>query len=159
MKRLMMLTLVCLAAFSLVSAARASDNKCKDVTGHDVVTQIPAPNDPLGRALGQSIGDLKAAISTVLTSFNSEPDGSSIATSLDVWVLSPQDTLIFNGNVALGPVSSAGTASGSATLTVTGGTGEFAGASGVVNLTVTGFNLAGSAYFDETYRGKICLAN
>jgi hypothetical protein len=149
-----MLGVACLAAFSLLSVARADDDKCKDVNGHDVVTVIPAPND-LGRVLGQSIGDLKASISTVLT---------SDTTSLDVWVLGPQDILIFNGNVNLAPVPGApeGTVSGSATLTVTGGTGEFAGASGALYLTITGFNVfgpnagPGSTYFDETYKGNIC---
>ena len=157
MRQLTMLGVACLAAFSLLSVARADDDKCKDVNGHDVVTVIPAPND-LGRVLGQSIGDLKASISTVLT---------SDTTSLDVWVLGPQDILIFNGKPTVTPIPGApvGTVSVSGTLTVTGGTGKFAGASGVLQLTGTGFNLfrpkagPGSTYFEENYKGKICRAN
>ena len=51
MRRLIVLGVVCLAAFSLVSAARANDGRCKDVNGHFVLTVIPAPNDPIGRVL------------------------------------------------------------------------------------------------------------
>jgi hypothetical protein len=127
-----------LAAFSPVSVARADDDKCKQMSGHDVVTVVPAPNDPLGRVLGSATGDLKAAISTFLTSLS--PDGSQ-ATSVDVWALGAQDILIFNGKVTVTPIPGkpVGTVSISGTLTVAGGTGEFTGASGVLHLTGTGF--------------------
>jgi hypothetical protein len=156
MRQLMRLGVVCLAAFSLVSAARAEDDgRCKDVNGHDFATLIPAPNDPLGRVLGSSTGDLKAAISVFQT---------SPTTAVGVWVLGPQDILIFNGAFSVTPIPGApvGTVSLSATLTVAGGTGEFAGASGVLHTTGTGFNFfgpkagPGSTYFEETYKGNIC---
>jgi len=161
MKQLTILGVVCLAAFSLAQVARADDDRCKEVNGHDVVTVIPAPNDPLGRVLGSSTGDLKAAISTFLTSLT--PDGSQ-ATSVDVWVLGPQDILIFNGNVTVTPIAGkpVGTVSVSGTLTVAAGTGEFSGASGVLHLNGTGFNLfgpkagPGSTFFQENYTGNIC---
>ena len=167
MRQFTRLGVVYLAAFVLVSAARADDDRCKDVNGHDVATAIPAPNDPLGRTLGSSTGDLKAAISAVLTSLTPQADGSIQATSMDVWVLGPQDILIFNGKPTVTPIPGApvGTVSVSGTLTVAGGTGKFAGASGVLQLTGTGFNLfgakagPGSTYFEENYKGKICRAN
>jgi hypothetical protein len=63
MRQLITLGVVCLTAFSLVSAARAEDNeRCKEVSGHDILTVITAPNDPMSRLLGSSIGSLKAAI-------------------------------------------------------------------------------------------------
>ena len=135
MRQFTRLGVVCFAAFSLVSAARADDDRCKDVNGHDVVTSIPAPNDPLGRSLGSSTGDLKAAISAVLTSLTPQPDGSIQATGMDVWVLGPQDILIFNGKPTVTPIPGApvGTVSVSGTLTVAGGTGKFAGASGITS--------------------------
>ena len=156
MRQLIMLGVVRLAAFSLVSAARAEDDdRCKDVNGHDVLTVIPAPNDPMGRALGSSIGNLKAAISVYQT---------SPTTAVGVWVLGPQDILIFNGTFSVSPIPGApvGTVSLSATLTVAGGTGEFAGASGVLQTSGTGFNFfgpkagPGSTYFEEKYKGNIC---
>jgi hypothetical protein len=156
MRQLIMLGVVCLAAFSLVSAARAEDNeRCKNVNGHFVLTVIPAPNDPMGRVLGSSTGDLKAAISV----FNTSP-----TTAVGVWVLGPQDILIFNGSFSATPIPGApvGTISISATLTVAGGTGKFAGASGVVQSAGTGFNVfgpsagPGSTYLEEKYKGNIC---
>ena len=166
MRQLTMLGVVCLAAFSFLPAARADDDKCKDVNGHAAETVIPAPNDPLGRAQGSSTGDLRAAISSVLTSLTPQANGSVQATSLDVWVLGPQDILIFTCKTTLTPISGApvGTFSDSTTYTVAGGTGKFAGASGVVQLTGTGFNVSGpnagpgSTYFDLTYKGNICRA-
>jgi hypothetical protein len=156
MRQLIMLGVVCLAAFSWVSAARAEDDdRCKDVHGYDVLTVIPAPNDPMGRSLGSSIGNLKAAISVYQT---------SPTTGVGVWVLGPQDILIFNGTFSVSPIPGApvGTVSLSATLTVAGGTGEFAGASGVLQTRGTGFNVfgpkagPGSTYFEEKYKGNIC---
>jgi hypothetical protein len=154
MRRLIMLGVVCLAAL-LVSAARANDDRCKDVNGQFVLTLIPAPNDPMGRVLGSSTGDLKAAISV---------SNTSETTALGVWVLGPQDILIFNGSFSATPIPGApvGTISISATLTVAGGTGKFAGAIGVVQSTGTGFNFfgpnagPGSTYVEEKYKGNIC---
>ena len=164
MRQLTMLGVVCFAAFSLVSVARANDDKCKDVDGHAVWTVIPAPNDPLGRILGPSTGDLQAAVSTFLTSLVPQPDGSLQGTSVDVWVLDLQNILIFNGKTTLTPIPGApvGTVSESTTLTVAGGTGKFAGATGVLHVTGTGFNVfgpkagPGSGYFDVNYKGNIC---
>jgi hypothetical protein len=156
MKRLRMLVVVCLAAFSLVPAARAEDNeRCKDVNGHYVLTVIPAPNDPMGRLLGSSTGSLKAAISIYQT---------GPTTAVGVWVLGPQDILIFNGTFSVTPIPEepVGTVKLSASLIVLGGTGEFAGATGVVQTAGTGFNVfgpkagPGSTYFVERYKGNIC---
>ena len=155
MGKLIMLGVMCLAAFSSVSAAWAEDDRCKDVNGQFVLTAIPAPNDPLGRVLGSSTGDLKAAISVFQI---------SETLGVGVWVLGPQDILIFNGSVSVTPIPGApvGTVSFSATLTVAGGTGKFAGASGVLQSTGTGFNFfgpnagPGSTYVEEKYKGNIC---
>src|SRR5919206_154167 len=100
-----------------------------------------------------STGDLKAAIFV----FN-----TSETTAVGVWVLGPEDILIFNGSVSATPIPGAPvrTISISATLTVAGGTGKFAGASGVVQSEGTGFNLfgpnagPGSTYVEEKYKGN-----
>jgi hypothetical protein len=153
-----------MAAFSLVSVARADDDKCKDVNGHAFATTIPAPNDPFGRTLGSSTEDLEASVSGFITSLTPQPDGSIQVTSVEVWVLGPLDLLILTCKTTATPVLSApvGTVSVSTTETVVGGTGKFVGASGTINLTGTGFNVfgpnagPGSTHFDETYRGNIC---
>ena len=166
MKQLTMLGVVCLAAFSLASVARADDDRCKDVNGHAAETSIPAPNDPLGRALGLITGDLRAAASSLITSATFQSNGSGKASSLEVWVLGPQDILIFTCAATATPIPGApvGTYSESLTFTVAGGTGEFAGASGALQVTGTIFNLSGpkagpgSTYFSLDYKGNICRA-
>jgi hypothetical protein len=124
MRRLIMSGVVCLAAFSLVSAAWANDDRCKDVNGHFVLTVIPAPNDPMGRVLGASTGDLKAAISV---------SNISETTAFGVWVLGPQDILIFNGSFSAAPIPGepVGTISISATLTSPVGQGSLRGRVGL----------------------------
>ena len=164
MRQLTTLGVVCLAAFSLAPVARADDDKCKDVSGHSVSTTIPAPNDPLGRSLGSNTGDLKSSVSGFLTTLIPEPDGSIQATSVEVWVLGPQDMLVLTCKTNATPIPGAavGTVSASTSYTVTGGTGKYAGASGSLRATYTGFNAfgpkagPGSTYFDGRYEGNIC---
>jgi hypothetical protein len=159
-----MLGAVCLAAFSLAPVARADDDKCKDVKGHADSTTIPAPNDPLGRSLGPSTGDLQASVSGYLTSLTPQPDGTIHVTSVEVWVTGPQDMLVLTCKTAATPVPGApvGTASTSTIETVVGGTGKYVGASGTLNLTGTIFNAfgpnagPGSTHGDSTYKGTIC---
>ena len=164
MRQVTTLGVVCLAAFSLAPAARADDDKCKDVSGHSVSTTIPAPNDPLGRSLGSSTGDLKASVSGFLTTVIPEPDGSIQATSVEVWVLGTQDMLVLTCKTNAIPIPGApvGTVSASVTYTVTGGTGKYAGATGSIHAALTGFNAfgpkagPGSTYFDGRYEGNVC---
>jgi hypothetical protein len=164
MRQLTMLGIVCLAVFSLAPVARADDDKCKDVNGHSVSTTIPAPNDPMGRSLGSYTGDLKAVASDYLTSLTPQADGSIITTSVEVWVLGPQDMLVLTCKTNATPIPGAavGTVSASTSYTVTGGTGKYAGASGSLRATYTGFNAfgpkagPGSTYFDGRYEGNIC---
>ena len=164
MRQLTRFGVVCLAAFSLVSVARADDDKCKDVNGHSVATTVPAPNEPFGRSAGSSTGGLKGAVSGYLTSLTPQPDGSIQVTSVEVFVLGPQDILIFTCKTTATPIPGAlvGTVRASSTYTAVGGTGKFVGASGTLNVTSTGFNAfgpqagPGSTYFESTYRGNIC---
>ena len=64
------------------------------------------------------------------------PDGSLKATSIHTWVLGPQDVRLSNGQTTLTPVAGApiGTVTESLTLTVIGGSGQYAGATGTMTL-------------------------
>jgi hypothetical protein len=81
-----------------------------------------------------------------------------------MFVLGPQDTLILSCTTTLTPIPGApvGTLSDSSTFTVVGGTGKFAGASGTLNFTGTGYNVfgpkagPGGTYFDGSYSGTVC---
>jgi hypothetical protein len=161
MKQLTVLGVVCL---SLASVARAGDDKCKDVNGHAVGTTIPAPNNPLGQSLGTAAGNLKGAVSGYITSLTPQPDGTIQVTSVEVFVVGPQDLLIFTCKTTGTPVAGApvGTVSFSSIYTVVGGTGNFLAASGALNVTGTIFNAfgpsagPGSTHSESTYTGNVC---
>jgi len=152
---------------SASSAITAGKGECQNATGKGEWTLIPSANDPLGRVLGPNTGTLKGAVSAHLTSLVPNPDGSLHATSVEVWVLGPQDILQFAGEATFTPVPGApiGTVTDALTLTVTGGTGKYAGATGTINVTGTGHNLfgpaagPGSSFFDVRYQGSICTAD
>ena len=167
MKYTTTLAALSLAVISLVSPARADDSKCKKVNGHATWTLIPAPFDPNGRILGPSTGDLKAAISAIILSLSANPStGVITADSLEVWVLGATDTFVANGHATFTPIPGQpiGTVQDNLTLTLTGGTGEFAGATGTINVTGVGHNIFGPGsgpglgYFDVDYNGTVCKA-
>ena len=141
-----------------------SDTRCRNVNGRATWTIIPAPNDPFGRILGPSTGDLRASISAYITSLVNLPDGSLNATSVEVWVLGAQDMLVFDGKATFTPIPGKplGTVYDELKLAVTGGTGIYAGATGSLQVTGTGHNLfgpesgPGKGYFEVAYKGNIC---
>jgi hypothetical protein len=149
------------------SVVAAGKGDCQKVTGKGEWTLIPSSNDPLGRILGPTTGNLKAAVSASLISLAPNPDGSLHATSSEVWVTGPQDTLQFAGDATFTPVADApiGTVTDALTLTAIGGTGKYAGATGTIKVTGTGYNLfgpaagPGSTYFDVRYQGTVCTTN
>jgi hypothetical protein len=166
-----LLATACALALSLAASARADHNndsgpRCRNVNGRATWTIIPSPNDQFGRILGPSTGDLKASISAYITSLVTQPDGSLKATSVEVWVLDAQDILVFDGKATFTPIPGkpVGPVYDELSLTVSGGTGVYAGATGSVQVTGTGHNLfgpgagPGNGYFQVSYRGNICRA-
>ncbi len=135
---------------------------CDRVEGKAVWTLIPAPNDPLGRVLGPATGDLKAAVSAYLTSLGPQPDGTLKATSVETWVLGAQDVITFDGVAIFTPFGTDGNVRDALTLTVSGGSGDYAGATGQIEVRGIGYNLLGpgagpgSSFFDVRYKGAIC---
>jgi hypothetical protein len=109
---------------------------------------------------------LKASVSAYLNSLIPNGDGSFTATSTEVWVLGPNDLIMFSGIATFTPIPGQplGTVADSLTLTATFGTGAYAGVTGTVNVTGVGRNLfgpgagPGSTFFDIAYKGNICRA-
>ena len=164
MKTFTRIAAVGVAIMLFANPARAAQEKCKNASGQAVWTLIPSPNDAIGRAMGPSTGSLKGSNTAILTSLAPVPDGSLAFTSADVWVLGPQDVLTFGGQGTFTPIANqpVGTVHDSLTLTVTGGTGAYAGATGTVTVSGIGYNLFGPAagpgntFFDVRYEGTIC---
>jgi len=146
---------VCLAVLGTAIQARAD---CQHVRGSDVETIIPSPNDPFGRALGIVNGVLNGASTAVVTS--SSPDGLH-ATSFDVFVTNRGDILTATGVVTFTPApGSSSEFTENATLTITGGSGEYKGASGTITLEGKAvFDSTGGGTFYVIYKGSVCGPN
>ena len=137
---------------------------CDRVSGKAMWYLIPSPNDPLGRVLGPATGDLRGAVSAYLTSLNPQPDGSLRATSVETWALNSSDMIIFSGVATFVPVANQppGTVSDALSLTVIGGAGRYASASGSVEVRGMGYAIFGPAagpgnsFFEVKYNGTIC---
>ena len=171
MKRTGMIAAAAVLALNVMAAPAFAGDKdnCTTVSGKAEWTLIPpsaAPaTEPFGRVLGPTTGNLKAAVTAYLTSLAPNPDGSLHATSVEIWSTGAQDLLIFAGDATFTPILDApiGTVADALNLTVTGGSGKFAGATGTVQVRGTGYNLfgpnagPGSTFFDVSYRGSICV--
>lgn len=90
-----------------------------------------------------------------------DPDGVLHATSLEVWVLGATDILVANGTATFTPIPGEppGYFQDLLTLTIAGGTGRFAGATGTIQVHGQGYNVfagPGNGYFDVAYKGSVC---
>ncbi len=160
-KRNRRITLVlCLAVLGTAFEARA---ECQNVRGGITETIIPSPNDAFGRALGNVNGVLNGSFTAVITSLNPSPNVLN-ATSFDAFVTNRGDMLTATGAIALTPVPGKppGEFTSNATLTVTGGSGKYAGATGTIAFEGEAHNLFGGpgvGTFDSIYRGSVCGPN
>ena len=146
---------LCLAVLSAAVRARAD---CQNVSGSITETQIPAPNDPLGRSLANVYGVLNGANTAVITSVS--PDGLH-ATSLDVFVTTRGDLLTATGAGTFTPIPGNSSDFGVyVALTVTGGSGKYTGATGTLMYQgQASFDAAGMFHVYATYRGSVCGPN
>ena len=142
----------------------AAAGQCDRVSGKAIWSLIPSPNDPFGRVLGPATGDLRAAVSAYLTSLAPQTDGSLRATSIETWALNSSDLIIFSGVASFVPQPNqpVGTVSDALSLTVVGGSGRYASATGSLSVTGMGYNIFGPAagpgnsFFEVKYNGTIC---
>jgi hypothetical protein len=164
MKRTRTLFGIGIAASLFWPSVSSGQSNCQNVQGQAQFILIPAPNDPFGRILGPASGSLRAAITAIVTNLTFRPDGAIDATSIETWVMSPQDQITFDGRATFTPVPGqpVGTVADQLTLTVKSGLGQFEGAAGTIAVTGTGYNLfgpdagPGKTYFQVSYSGSIC---
>src|SRR5262249_42972432 len=122
---------------------------------------VPAPNDPFGRIVGPSIGDLQASITAIITKLTPSPSGVIAADSQEIWVLSPTDIIVFSGKATFTPsfMQTPPTFEDKLTLTATGGFGRYAKVTGTIEVRGTGYAITdgpGKGYFDVRYKGTLC---
>jgi hypothetical protein len=162
MKRNTKIALVlCLAVLGTAIEARA---QCRDVHGSLTGTTIPAPNDPIGRGLNIVLGVLNGAGTAVITNVDTSSDPVLKATSFDVFWTNRGDMLTATGAITLTPVPGKppGEFKENATLTITGGSGEYAGATGTITLEGQAHNFfsgPGVTTFNDIYQGSVCGPN
>jgi hypothetical protein len=134
-----------------------------------VITPFGSPNDPLGRTVFDAQGGLfegTAVGTAILTSVGPGPTPGTLgATSRHVFVVTEQDQLTATGVLVFTPIAGTPNVTSSLTLTVTGGTGKFASATGTLVGTGTGFNFfplppgpssANNSSFQYTFTGELC---
>jgi hypothetical protein len=155
---------ICIVASLFSPSVSSGQSNCQNVQGQAQHTLIPAPNDPFGRIIGPATGTLKSVVTAFITKLTFRPDGAIDATTVDLWVMSPQDQITFDGRATFTPVPGQpiGTVSDQLTMTVRSGTGQFEGATGTIAVTGFGYNLCGpdagpgNTYFQLNYSGSIC---
>lgn len=155
---------ICIVASLFSPSVSSGQSNCQNVQGQAQHTLIPAPNDPFGRIIGPATGTLKSVVTAFITKLTFRPDGAIDATTVDLWVMSPQDQITFDGRATFTPVPGQpiGTVSDQLTMTVRSGTGQFEGATGTIAVTGFGYNLfgpdagPGKTYFQLNYSGSIC---
>ena len=161
MKRNTHIALVmCLAVLGTAIEARA---ECQYVRGG--ITSTIIPSNDLGRGLGNVDGVLNGANTSLITSFGQPPAPFIVltATSVDVFLTNGGDMLTATGAATLTPVPGkpAGEFTENTILTITGGSGKYAGATGTIALEGQAHNVFGPSpgTFDLIYQGSVCGPN
>ena len=169
-----------LLASALSLGSPASGGECHHVAGKVVQTPLAtygAPMDPFGRGLSTATGTINGVGSTIVTSVAMGPDGPASgnwnAICRDLYVVNPQDQLVFDGMTAVSAIPGNYTDANSTTVLAVNGAmslGRFAGATGTVTLTGVAYDFygqsfpfpgaaPGASYFVGQYEGEICLTN
>jgi hypothetical protein len=134
----------------LLGAAVEARADCQYVRGGITETRIPS-NDPLGRLLGIVTGVLNGASTVYVT---------SPGRSYDVFVTTTGDMLIATGVATRTPVpGEPGEFTVHVDLTVIGGAGKHAEATGTMTFDGTSHTLAVPATVDLVYKGTVCGPN
>jgi hypothetical protein len=136
----------------LLGAAIEARADCQYVRGVITETRIPS-NDALGRLLGNVTGVLNGASTVFITSVNP-------VRSYDVFVTTSGDMLIAIGAPTRTPVpGEPGEFITHVDLTVIGGAGKYAEATGTMTFDGTSHTLAVPATVDLIYKGTVCGPN
>jgi hypothetical protein len=154
----------------LLSTSAVAGRKCRTVKGkftEIVVDPFLSPNDPFGRVVNYTTGTLTSTGTAILTSVGPGPEPGTIgATTRHAFVVNETDQITATGVAVFTPIPGTTDVNDVLTLTIEGGTGAYAGATGQIVATGVGFNFfplppgptAGSTYFVFKLEGEICPA-
>jgi hypothetical protein len=141
------------------AAASAQAQTCTDVSGKFNEMILPAdsaPNDPAGRVLGNVDGTLAGATTAFITSLAPGANGALNVTTNNAFATF-EGNLLFTRGAAVWTFISTGFYQVDLTLTVTGGSGKYVGATGTIKVLGIGDSVGpGSGQFIQEYRGQVC---
>jgi hypothetical protein len=117
-----------------------------------------APNDPAGRVVGNVDGTLAGATTAFIVSIAPVANGGlSVVTNNAFATL--EGNLLFTRGAASWTFIQNGYCQVDLTLTVTGGSGRYANATGSIKVLGVGNNVGpGTGQFLHEYRGQVCAA-
>src|SRR5688572_19731881 len=149
---------LCLAVLGTAIEARAECQGGQYLHGSIAETRIASPNDPLSRWLGNVTGVLNGASTFFVT--GTPPN----VTSFDTFVTTQGDMLTATGLFRRTPIPGAppGEFTVHVDLTITGGSGKYAGATGWMTFDGQMHNVFGGvgvATLDLVYRGCVSGPN
>ena len=137
---------------ALLGTAVEARADCQYVRGSIAETRIPS-NDPLGRLLGTVTGVLNGASTVFITSLNP-------TASYDVFLTTSGDTLIATGAPTRTPIpGEPGEFATHVDLTVIGGSGKYAEATGSMTFDGTFHTGTVPQTVDLVYKGTVCGPN
>jgi len=168
------ITLFGLALALCPIAGAQSNQNCQNVTGgftEFVIAPFGSPNDPLGRVVLQINGTITGIGTAILTSVGPGPSPGTLgATTRHLFlvssgVLQEADQITATGVAVFTPIPNSANVQDLLTLTITGGTGKYAGASGTIVAKGTGINFfplppgpssANQSSFSFALSGQLC---
>ena len=143
--------------------------ECKKVNGkfsEFVIDPFLSPADPYGRVVLVSQGTINAIGTAILTSVGDGPTPGTLgATTRHLFLVSQKDQLTATGVAVFTPIPGTPNVTDVLTLTITGGTGKFANATGTIVATGLGTNFfplppgpssANQSFFEFRLSGEIC---
>ena len=157
MTRSFMIGIALLAATA--AAATPVEAACSPAGGkfiEHILSRDAAPNDPAGRVVGNVDGTLQGAMTAFITSLSPARDGGFDVGTYDAFATDAGNILYIKGSGRWTFIKN-GFYQVQLTLTIVGGSGAYAGATGTLTTLGVGNNVGpGSGEFVQEYTGQIC---
>jgi len=152
-------TIAALGCVALASSAAAVQAACLPATGkftEFILPQGSAPNDPAGRVVGNVDGTFKGATTAFISGIQPELNGGLHVTTVNSFATEEGNQLFMRGDGHWEFLQN-GFYQVQLTLTIIGGAGKYAKASGTIKTLGIGNNVGpGRGAFIQEYTGQVC---